>query len=396
VIITDDAGAVTTACGGTCSGVALLDTFDSTWRTDSYLEPAWVFSSKTSGSAVLTAHTVAHEVGHTFGLTHDGDATHEYNGGHANWFPIMGSSARAVGQFSKGEYAGANNQQDDLAVIAANGAPLRTDDHPDGVAFAEPLAGGTLVDGVISTRGDVDVFAVNHDCATKLTARATGIGAGASLDLSVTVVSADGTTVLGSADPSSGQNTLTWPATPTGMDATVAVTAPSGMYFVRVDGVGKGDLVDGYSDYGSLGEYQLAVSSCDGTLPAPTTPIATGPTDGPTDGTTTPTNPSVGAPSAPGVGLASSGRRGHPITATARWNPPASNGGAAIAGYRVRAELIGGSGRVVRVVSSRMVSSGSRALTLRLPKGRYRFRIVAYNQAGASPWSTASRIVVAR
>ena len=137
------------------------------------------------------------------------------------------------------------------------------------------------------------------------------------------------------------------------------------------------------------------MSSCDGTLPPPTTPTTTG-TDAGTTGTTTPTTPSVGAPSAPGVGLASSGRRGHPITATARWDPPASNGGAAIVGYRVRAELIGSSGRVVRVVSSRMVSSGSRALTLRLPKGRYRFRIVAYNQAGASPWSAASRVVVAR
>ncbi len=183
VIITDDPTAVNSACGGGCSGIALLDTFDDTWRTDDYLEPTWVFSSKTSGSPILTAHTVAHEVGHTFGLTHDGDTLgtsgHEYSGGHGNWFPLMGSSARAIGQFSKGEYAGANNTQDDLAVIAAGGAPLRLDDHSDLMLTAEALGTGSVVGGVIGTRNDVDVFAVHHDCTTNLTASATGIGAGA-------------------------------------------------------------------------------------------------------------------------------------------------------------------------------------------------------------------------
>ncbi len=36
---------------------------------------------------------------------------------------------RAVSQLSKGEYAGANNTEDDLAVIQAHGLPLRADDH---------------------------------------------------------------------------------------------------------------------------------------------------------------------------------------------------------------------------------------------------------------------------
>src|SRR3954447_21549296 len=295
VMITDDTGAVQSACGGTCSGIALLGTFDEASDSTGYLQPAWVFSSMTSHSAVLTAHTVAHEVGHTFGLQHDGvTGGSSYYSGQGNWFPIMGSGVKGVGQFSKGEYAGANNTQDDLAVIAANGAPLRVDDHSDGIQLADALATGGVADGVISTRTDDDVFAVDHNCTTNLTARATGIGAGATLDLSVTVSDALGQ-VVGSANPASSQ-TSSWPALPTGMDAQVTVPAGAGTYYVRIDGVGNGaPATNGYSDYASVGEYVLAISNCDGTMPAVTTPV-------PPTGTTTTTTTQARPPSAPGIG----------------------------------------------------------------------------------------------
>jgi len=390
VMITDDAGAVTSACSNNCSGIALMDTFDNTSDNTGYLEPAWVFSSMTSHSAVLTAHTVAHEVGHTFGLLHDGvTGGSAYYSGQGNWFPIMGSGVKGVGQFSQGEYTAANNTQDDLAVIAANGAPLRPDDHSDGTVLAEPLAPGGVVSGVIGTRTDTDVFAVNHNCTTNLTARATGIGAGASLDMSVTVTDALGN-VVGSANPPSGQ-TSSWPALPTGMDAQVTVPAGVGTYYVRIDGVGNGDpATTGYSDYGSVGEYVLAISACDGTIPPVTTPVA------PTGVTTTTTTTRAGLPSMPGIGLASSGRPGGTVTATVRWRSPASNGGAAIVGYRIKAERLARSGRVARVLTSAMVSAGQQALTMHLPRGHYRFRIVALNPVGASPMSAASRAVIAR
>ncbi|HET6166275.1 MAG TPA: zinc-dependent metalloprotease family protein [Marmoricola sp.] len=388
VIITDDAGAVTSACGGGCSGIALLGMFDDASRTDDYYEPAWVFSSKTSHSAVLTAHAAAHEVGHTFGLSHDGDATHEYYSGHGNWFPIMGSSALGVGQFSKGEYAGANNTQDDLAIIAANGAPLRLDDHVDlldTLLLADPLPTGSVADGVISTRTDKDVFAVDHNCTTNLTASAIGVGPGASLDMSVTVFRTDGT-VVGTANPTSGQDTSVWPYVPTGMNASVTVPAGNALYYVRVDGVGKGDpATDGYSDYGSVGEYRLAISNCDGTMPATGTPATT-------TSTTTTTSGSR-APSAPRIGLASPGRRGGAVTATVRWAAPTSG---RVAGYRIKARLLSSSGRVVKVITTPMISAAARGAKVHLPRGRYRFKVVAYNRIGASPASASSRLVRAR
>ena len=53
--------------------------------------------------------------------------------------------------------------------------------------------------------------------------------------------------VVASADPT------------TSLNATISYTAPApGTYTLIVDGVGKGDLATGYSDYASLGEYTIS------------------------------------------------------------------------------------------------------------------------------------------
>ncbi|MBO9523983.1 MAG: hypothetical protein J7518_20805 [Nocardioidaceae bacterium] len=383
VVFSDDPDAVNQACGGSCSGIAILGGFDYTGdNTDSY-EPAWVFTSKTHDLPALIAHTAAHEIGHTFGLHHDGiSGGATYYAGQGNWFPLMGSSLNAVGQFSKGEYSRASNTEDDLAVIAANGAPFRADDFGSSIAAATDLGTRSSygVRGVISSDRDADVFAVRRGCTTGLTAAAYGIGEGQAVDLQVSVYDAAGALVA-NADPASGQD-YNQPHKPTGLNATAtAKSLPAGAAYVRVAGVGHGSpATTGYSGYGSVGGYRLSISGCEG--------------DG--GASLSATSTSVTRPSAPRTRRASAGARGGAVTAIARWAAPASNGGAAIRGYRVRAFRVDSHGRVVRGYTSALRPASARSLVWRLPKGRYRFRVLAINRVGSSRLSTYSAIVTAR
>lgn len=98
----------------------------------------------------------------------------------------------------------------------------------------------------------------------------------------------------------------------------------------------------------------------------------------------------------PRIGTASSGARGGIVTAVARWYAPLSNGGAAITRYRVVAQKLDSRNRVVRNYFSSYTKPTARAFSMRLPRGRYVFKVMAWNKVGASPWSKPSRIVTAR
>ncbi|MFL6174807.1 MAG: fibronectin type III domain-containing protein, partial [Marmoricola sp.] len=102
------------------------------------------------------------------------------------------------------------------------------------------------------------------------------------------------------------------------------------------------------------------------------------------------------APSAPKIGTASSGASGGTVSALARWGAPTSTGGSAITGYKVIAYKVTSTGRVVGHVFSKVLSSSTRSYSFGLSAGRYKFRVVAYNGVGMSPYSSYSAVVTAR
>jgi hypothetical protein len=220
-----------------------------------YYMPSLVFPDGLGNSPKCIAEAVSHEAGHALGLHHDGTASTGYYSGHGGgetgWAPIMGVSFdRPLAQWSRGEYAGANNQEDDLAIIAAS-APYRPDDFNDTVAAAAASAlvsaGPALAAaGVIGHTGDVDVFPFAAAAAGVMAATAAPASAGPNLDILLQLINASGA-VLASANPAGA------------LAATLTFTLPeAGRYYLAVSGVGAGDPAGtGYPSYGSLGQYTL-------------------------------------------------------------------------------------------------------------------------------------------
>jgi len=256
VLVSSSNAAMRVVCPDLCSGSAFFDVFDLTSAHDFY-QPAWVFPKMLFNDPKDIGETISHEVGHNFGLLHDGTATDGYYDGHRNWAPIMGVGFdRAVTQWSRGGYAGANNQQDDLALIAANGAPLRADEAgstPDG---AGPLPAGRAY---ITDNADVDVYALGT-CAGSVTVSARPAPVSPDLDIRVSVLRADGTLVAGANPPSNNLDR----DRAQGMSATVAAQVPAGSYYVAVTGVGHGGALSGYDGYASVGSYRVSQRGCSG------------------------------------------------------------------------------------------------------------------------------------
>lgn len=285
-------------------GVAYLGSFGLSVET-----PCFAFSGELLNSPRYIADAVSHELGHTFGLNHDGvSGSTEYFEGHGNWAPIMGVGYyRSVSQFSRGEYNGANNLQDDLALIA-NYAPLATDDHGNTLASASIVAGPSVgTGGSIESRSDVDVFRLDAT-AGQLVLNFVGPSGASNVDLKVELLSSSGSVLLAS-DPDGLANSL-------------SASLVDGTYYIRVSGVGYGDPKStGYSNYGSVGNYIITgsfsagstkqapkavvtVSSTSGT--APLTVSFSGQNSSDADGTISSYNWSFGPAGATAVGATAS------------------------------------------------------------------------------------------
>jgi Ca2+-binding RTX toxin-like protein len=257
-------------------GVAYVNSFNYSTET-----PAFVFNKGELNGAM----TASHEIGHAMGLSHDGqldsnpnDTVNDakgyssgYGTGATSWGAIMGAPfGKNLTQWSKGEYQLASNQEDDLNIITTkNGFGYQSDDYGNDFGTSSRLLsnGSNKISafGTIEQNTDQDVFSFVtgtgnislNVLAASRSYLSDGLGnynlqylaaRGSNLDIWAGIYSADGTLVAES-------------------NPTDLLTASfsnlflnSGLYYLKVDGVGKSG-VDGYSDYGSLGQYAI-----DGTL----------------------------------------------------------------------------------------------------------------------------------
>lgn len=264
-------------------GVAYIDGFG-----DANLAPAWAYYNNLPLGGPpqedYIAEVISHEVGHNMSLRHDGTAADEYYPGHGSplsWGPIMGASYDMVmTQWSKCEFTGARNgyyntggtwvtipTQDDILIITGKlglvpdvlDGPLTSSttltSGPGGVRTITPF------DATIYSELDADIYSFN--CAggaatfTVSPKTVTSLGfitpatSGANLDVQADILDA-------------GMNVIFSHAPTDNINATVAGTLPApGTYYLRIRPSGnRNPLNDGYSAYGSIGQYRVS-----GTIP---------------------------------------------------------------------------------------------------------------------------------
>jgi len=240
-----------------------------------YYQPALVYYDNLGGGyAPYVAEASSHELGHNLALSHDGTSTIGYYTGHGagltSWAPIMGVGYyNNVTQWSKGEYTGANNTQDDISIIS-NALQVSLDDHSNSKLSASPLlidSNGFIASsnpefdalnirpdnkGIIETRSDIDTFYfdtaagdINLLITPAWDAYTRSVRRGANLDLQATLSDEAGN-IISSSDP---------------LDNTQAIiikTVSAGRYFLSISGVGNATSNGNYSDYGSLGKYYIS------------------------------------------------------------------------------------------------------------------------------------------
>jgi PKD repeat protein len=257
VVITKDFTRNTTSpCN--CGGFAYVGAFD---NVGDFYKPAYVFHDNLANNEKYIAEAVSHEAGHTVGLLHDGTSTTGYYQGHGTgttgWAPIMGVGYyKNLVQWSKGDYANANQKQDDYLVMQQNSLFFDADEAGNTIATALPLTQTTLnglanfqTQATLQGPADTDVFEISAGLGV-LTLTGTPQRTSPNADLVLTLMDSTGQ-VLAQNNPLDL------------LSATLSFSVQTaGKYYVSVRGTGNGDpFTTGYTDYGSVGTYTLVATA---------------------------------------------------------------------------------------------------------------------------------------
>jgi len=256
VITRDFTTSVNQPCS--CGGFAYVGVFSS---TSEFYKPAFVFFNNL-GNAKNVAEATSHEAGHNLGLSHDGTTSTGYYNGHGSgetgWAPIMGVGySRNLVQWSKGEYANANQKQDDYLVMQNQGVPFDADEHGNSAGTATALSGSVVnglqqfkANGVLQGPNDSDHVSFVANAGTlNIDVKSLGTNTG-NADLLVSLLDSSGGVLAQS-------NSLDT------MGTALSFNLPQqGTYVLKVEGTGKGDpLGTGYTKYGSIGYWNATINA---------------------------------------------------------------------------------------------------------------------------------------
>lgn len=202
--------------------------------------------------------TAVHELGHVMGLSHDGNyfsdgSIKEYYSGHGSWRTFMGSASKDekkyVSHWSKGEYSGANNTEDDIQIMT-NKLGLSADLYPIGRNIIIENNDSVLAKnnrGIIIGRNDVDTFyfEMNKEGFVQLNINSGSDYGYAMLNAEVTILDENKNEIV-RVNPNDDAR------------AFINELIPAGKYQLLIDGAGEAPhQTQGFSDYSSWGHYVI-------------------------------------------------------------------------------------------------------------------------------------------
>ena len=192
--------------------------------------------------------TPSHELGHSLSLSHDGNNINgdgEYYKGHGEYTPIMGSGTRLVTHWSKGEYSGATNFEDDLFEIERYlGSAI--DDYAGvrSLVFSADQINSVDNHGVIDNNNDEDVWKFNMTGTGDVNITIDPVLALTDLDVKLVVKNEWGQIVF--EDSPVGKRSVN-----------INQSLDLGTYYLHISSASELSVSSGWSKYGVFGYYDI-------------------------------------------------------------------------------------------------------------------------------------------